>query len=187
MKLVDKILFYFEKFKFTDNKLTLVRITFLRTTFNRPEQKKLTKLSTTTWDLFHFIVEFHLKCSIFKYICSRILYKKSKQILVTSSSCVFHDNLFIPKYYSSIVSDESLNKNTFQTLLNKLFSWDRKDNGKIIKVYTANKIIKFKQQKYTKICSSRQQPNCWPWTGLIVFNSNGINKITKTADLTMEK
>ena len=48
MKLVDKILFYFEKFKFTDNKLTLVRITFLRTTFNRPEQKKLTKLSTTT-------------------------------------------------------------------------------------------------------------------------------------------
>ena len=107
---------------------------------------KIKKLSTTARDLFHFIVEFpklhNVWCNVQVYLFKDPIQKVETGTCDVLQPC-FYDNLFTQKYDRSIISHENLNKNTFQNLLNKLFSLDRQDNGGIIKGYTANKNIKF--------------------------------------------
>ena len=56
----------------------------------------------------------------------------------TSTNCVefelyFYKNLFDPNEKSKIISHRTLNKNTLQTIMNKIFSTDIKENEYILK------------------------------------------------------
>ena len=56
----------------------------------------------------------------------------------TSTNCVefelyFYKNLFDPNEKSKIISHRTLNKNTLQTIMNKIFSTDIKEDEYIIK------------------------------------------------------
>ena len=58
--------------------------------------------------------------------------------MLNISTLLFSEKFFGPKHESIIVNHKNLNKKTLQTLLNKLFSLDKKNNENIMQEYIAN-------------------------------------------------
>ena len=59
----------------------------------------------------------------------------------------FYDDLFGPRYDSTIINHVNLTKNTVQTLLNELFLLDKEMNEKTLETFIVNKDIKFGKYK----------------------------------------
>ena len=62
----------------------------------------------------------------------------------------FYDNLFFPDENSKLNSFKKLTKEMAVTLLNKIFSLDRKQNKEIINEYITEKNIKMTKRRVTK-------------------------------------
>lgn len=57
-KIINKILFGLEKFKFSDNRITVMETNLSRAAFQNLADKEKSKLSDTAQDLFNFLNQF---------------------------------------------------------------------------------------------------------------------------------
>lgn len=57
-KIINKILFGFEKFKFSDNRITVMETNLSRAAFQNLGDKEKSKHSETAQDLFNFLNQF---------------------------------------------------------------------------------------------------------------------------------
>ena len=97
--------------------------------------KKKDQLTDTAQNFFHLLEQF---AKLKGTRCMNILILENQLQDLTSTNCVefelyFYKNLFDPNEKSKIISHRTLNKNTLQTIMNKIFSTDIKENEYIIK------------------------------------------------------
>ena len=76
------------------------------------------------------------------YTCPKTKYKKPGIDACRIFQPYFYKNLFRPQCNTAILSHETLNKSTVQTLLNELFSLTKDTKKRILKEYMVNKNIK---------------------------------------------
>ena len=92
-------------------------------------------MTDTAQNVFHLLEQF---AKLKKSHCMNILILKNQIQDLTSPNCgqfqlYFYKNLFDPHEKSKIISHRTLNKSTLETIINKVFSSDIKENEHIVK------------------------------------------------------
>ena len=110
-------------------------MTFCVETWQKMSHKKKDQLADTASNFFHLLEQF---AKSKKTHCMNILILENQIQDLTSSTCghfqlYFYKNLLDPDEKSKIISHRTLNKSTLQTILNKIFSTDIKENEYIVK------------------------------------------------------
>ena len=104
-------------------------------TWQKMSHKRKDELTDTAQKFFHLLEQFaKLKMTH----CMNILILENQIQDLTSPNCgqfqlYFYKNLFDPNEKNKIVSHKTLNKGTLQTIMNKIFSTDVKENEYIVK------------------------------------------------------
>ena len=132
----NELLCNFKKCESKSNqKLELCTMTFCVETWQKMSHKKKDQLADTASNFFHLLEQF---AKSKKTHCMNILILENQIQDLTSSTCghfqlYFYKNLLDPDEKSKIISHRTLNKSTLQTILNKIFSTDIKENEYIVK------------------------------------------------------
>ena len=129
--IVDKILLGIEKMDKSDNKITLCKIKLNMGACKQLTKQEIESLSETAWNFFYFIQAFGTKLKLRGFINIWMVEDRLQDL--ESATCgifqiYFYQNLFNPDQNSKIQRETKLNKKTVETLLNKLFSLDDKEN-----------------------------------------------------------
>ena len=135
-EIINQLLYNFSKCKLKLNqKLSLCNMKFCVETWEKMQQKTKTQLTDTAQNLFHLLEQFaELKNSY----CINILILENTVQSLTSPNCgsfqlYFYKNLFDPDERSKILNHKTLNKRTFQTIINQIFSTEVEENEYLIK------------------------------------------------------
>ena len=135
-KLLNKILFGIEKFIKKDSKVTLIRLKFSMSEYEKI--KHANRLSTTTIGLLHLIHEYGKLHRIIDEVMVHLVDDQLQKL--DTDTCgifqlYFYVNLLTPVDGSSIIQDKTLSKSTLKKLLNEIFSLDRDNNEKLVEQF----------------------------------------------------
>ena len=128
----------------TDDKITLVDIKFSMKACENLSNKKIENLSDTAREFFYFVKSF---CDFLKVKNFLNMWMVEDPIQMPETvicgifQLYFYENLFNPKADRKIQNQKEMKVKTIETLLNELFSLDRKDNEKIIQQYALDRDI----------------------------------------------
>ena len=141
--ILNKILFGIQKFQTKDQKITLIRLKFSMSEYEKIKTGH--RLRETTQDLLHLMYEYGKLHNIKDVVTIHAVDDQLQEI--TSDTCgifqlYFYYNLFVPYENSSIVDDKKLTKKTVEKILNEIFSLDRETNEKIMENFAKEKDIK---------------------------------------------
>ena len=94
-------------------------------------KKEIDSLSETAGDFFYFIQAFGIRLKLRSFVNIWVVEDRIQDL--DSSTCgifqlYFYENLFNPGKSSKIQNESKLKKTTVETLLNKLFSLDEREN-----------------------------------------------------------
>ena len=94
-------------------------------------KEEIDSLSDTARDFFYFVQAFGIKLKLRSFVNIWMVEDRIQDL--ESSTCgifqlYFYENLFNPDENSKIQNETKLKKTTVETLLNKLFSLDDKEN-----------------------------------------------------------
>ena len=105
----------------------------------------MAKLSTTAVDFFHFIESFgelhNLEDKVTIWMLEDLI-QKLDTYTCGPFQLFFFENLFNPSENSKLKNHENLTKKTIETLLNKLFTTNEKENEEIIQNYMQERQIR---------------------------------------------
>ena len=145
MALINKILYDTKKFNGKDNILTLVTVTFSRENYEKLSQNEISKISSTTADLFHLINNLaelkRIKDEVILHFFDDQLQNETSDICGIFR-LYFHKNLFDSLKKSKIINDDKLTKNTILTLLNKIFLPSDQENEHVIEQFSKDSEIR---------------------------------------------
>ena len=104
-------------------------------TWQKMSQKTKDQLTDTAQNFFHLLEQF---AKLKKTHCMNVLILENSIQDIISSNCgefqlYFYKNLFDPDEKSKILSHQTLNKSTLETIINEIFSTDVDENEHIIK------------------------------------------------------
>ena len=138
-KIIDKLLYNFEKCKFNEAnmKINLCTMTFDTNVWDKLPKGKKNQLSETAGYFFHLLYEF-AKLKQTKKM--KIVIMENDLQDIKSSTCgifqlYFYKNLFDPSITSQIIHRNVLNTSTIQTLLNEIFTTQPEENERRIKLF----------------------------------------------------
>ena len=94
-------------------------------------KKEIDSLSETARDFFYFIQAFGIRLKLRSFVNIWVVEDRIQDL--DSATCgifqlYFYENLFNPDKSSKIQNESKLKKTTVETLLNKLFSLDEREN-----------------------------------------------------------
>ena len=115
----------------TDQKITLCKMKFNLGACKQLSKKEIYSLSYTAREFFYFVQAFGIKLKLRSFVNIWMVEDRIQDL--DSATCgifqlYFYDNLFNPDKNSKIQNETKLKKSTVETLLNKLFSLDDKEN-----------------------------------------------------------
>ena len=115
----------------TDQKITLCKMKFNLGACKQLSKKEIYSLSDTAREFFYFVQAFGIKLKLRSFVNIWMVEDRIQDL--DSATCgifqlYFYDNLFNPDKNSKIQNETKLKKSTVETLLNKLFSLDDKEN-----------------------------------------------------------
>ena len=134
--IINELLYNLKKCESKSNqKLKLCTMKFCVETWQKMSHKKKDQLTDTAQNFFHLLEQF---AKLKGTRCMNILILENQLQDLNSTNCgefqlYFYKNLFDPNEKSKISSHRTLNKNTLQTIMNKIFSTDIKENEYILK------------------------------------------------------
>ena len=134
--ITNKLLYNSKKFENKSNqKLRLCTIKFSVEMWEKMSHKTKDQLTDTAQNFFHLLEQF---AKLRKTHCMNILILENQIQDLVSLNCgqfqlYFYKSLFDPNKKSKILSHGTLNKNTLETIINKIFSPDINENECIIK------------------------------------------------------
>ena len=104
-------------------------------TWQKMSQKTKDQLTDTAQNFFHLLEQF---AKLKKTHCMNVLILENSIQDIISSNCgefqlYFYKNLFDPDEKSKILSHQTLNKSTLETIINKIFSTDVGENEQMTK------------------------------------------------------
>ena len=113
----------------TDQKITLCKIKFNLGACKELSKKEIDSLTDTARDFFYFFQAFGIKLKLRSFVNIWMVEDRIQDL--DSSTCgifqlYFYENLFNPD--SKIQNESKFKKSTVETLLNKLFSLDDREN-----------------------------------------------------------
>ena len=130
--IINKLLYNYEKCKLNSkiHKLQLCAMQFCVSTWQALDQKIKSQLTETAQIFFHLLEHF---AKLKKTNCINIIILENAIQDVEASTCgqfqlYLYKSLFDPDSESKILNHEKLTKQTLQTIINKIFSTDVKEN-----------------------------------------------------------
>ena len=135
-KIINKLLYNFKKCESkSSQKLKLCTMKFCVETWQKMSQKTKDQLTDTAQNFFHLLEQF---VKLKKTHCMNVLILENSIQDIISPNCrefqlYFYKNLFDPDEKSKILSHQTLNKSTLETIINEIFSTDVDENEHIIK------------------------------------------------------
>ena len=105
----------------------------------------MSRLTDTAKDFFHLPAKFTKVNNLSKEMTVIMLVDKIQEIYSDSCSLFqlyFYKNIFDPDENSKILNDERLAKKTIETLLNKIFSTNKKENESKVTDFAEEYILK---------------------------------------------
>ena len=135
-QIINQLLYNFGKCKIKSNeKLTLCSMKFCVETWEKMQQKTKSQLTQTAQNIFHLLEQF---AKLKKSRCKNILTRENAVQNLKTATCgsfqlYFYKNLFDPDEKSKIKNHKTLNKSTFQTIINEIFSSEIQENEYLIK------------------------------------------------------
>ena len=135
-KIINKLLYNFKKCESkSSQKLKLCTMKFCVETWQKMSQKTKDQLTDTAQNFFHLLEQF---AKLKKTHCMNVLILENSIQDIISPNCgefqlYFYKNLFDPDEKSKILSHQTLNKSTLETIINEIFSTDVDENEHIIK------------------------------------------------------
>ena len=135
-KIIHDLLYNFEKCDSkSSQKLKLCTMKFCIETWQKMSQKTKDQLTDTAQNFFHLLEQF---AKLKKTHCMNVLILEDTIQDLISPNCgkfqlYFYKNLFDPDERSKILSHQTLNKHTLDTIINEIFSTDVDENKHLIK------------------------------------------------------
>ena len=133
---MNELLYNFKKCESkSSTKLKLCTMKFCVETWQKLSQKTKDQLTDTAQNFFHLLEQF---AKLKKTHCLNVvILENSIQDLIIPNwgefQLYFYKNLFDPDKKSKILSHQTLNKSTLETIINEIFSTDVDENEHIIK------------------------------------------------------
>ena len=132
-KVINKLLYNFRKCESkSSQKLKLCTMKFCVETWQKMSQKTKDQLTDTAQNFFHLLEQF---AKLKKTHCMNVLILENdiQDLISREFQLYFYKNLFDPDEKSKILSHQTLNKSTLETIINEIFSTDVDENEHIIK------------------------------------------------------
>ena len=137
-KIISELLYNFKKCKSkSTQKLQLCIMNFCVETWQKMSQKTKDQLTDTVQNFFHLLEQL---AKLKKTHCMNVLILENDIQDLISPNCgefqlYFYKNLFDPDEKSKILSHQTLNKSTSETIINEIFSTDVGENEHVIKSF----------------------------------------------------
>ena len=138
-KIIDKLLYNFEKCKIDDAnaKIQLCTMTFDTNVWDKLPKNKKSQLNETATYFFHLLYQF-AKLKQSKQM--KIVIVETNLQELKSSTCgifqlYFYKNLFDPSIKSNIIEQKTLNTSTISVLLNEIFTLQTEENERRVKIF----------------------------------------------------
>ena len=131
-KVTENILFGTEQMPRTDDKITLVNISFNLNACKNLTKRELDALSDATTNFFHFVQAFGDKLKLCDFVNIWMVEDRVQDLNSVTYGVFqiyFYDSVFNPNENSKIQDKKRLNKRTIETLLNELFVLDDQDTN----------------------------------------------------------
>ena len=130
-EIIDKILIGIDKMDRTDEKITLCKIKFSLSACKELTEDEILSLSETARHFFYFIQSFGNKLKLRSFIDIWMVEDRLRDL--KSLTCgifqiYFYQKLFDPDENSEINGETKLSQKTVETLLNEIFTLDKKQN-----------------------------------------------------------
>ena len=135
-KIINELFYNFEKCDSkSSQKLKLCTMKFCIETWQKMSQKTKDQLTDTAQNFFHLLEQF---AKLKKTHCMNVLILEDTIQDLISPNCgkfqlYFYKNLFDPDERSKILSHQTLNKHSLDTIINEIFSTDVDENKNLIK------------------------------------------------------
>ena len=135
-KTINELLYNFKKCDSkSSQKLKLCTMKFCAQTWQKMSQKTKDQLTDTGQNFFHLLEQF---AKLKKTHCMNVLILENIIQDLISPNCgefqlYFYKNLFDPDERSKILSHQTLNKHSLDTIINEIFSTDVDENKHLIK------------------------------------------------------
>ena len=111
--------------------MSLVSLKFSIQTYYKLKKNEILKLTGTAEDFFHLLAKFAKVNNLSNEMTAVIVNDELQEIYSNSCSLFqlyFYINLFDPNDNSKILNDKQVTKTTVETMLNKIFSTNKKEN-----------------------------------------------------------
>ena len=111
--------------------MSLVSLKCSIQTYHKFKKNEISKLTGTAEDFFHLLAKFAKVNNLSNEMTAVIVNDELQEIYSNSCSLFqlcFYKNLFDPDDNSKILNDKQLTKATVETMLNKIFSTNKKGN-----------------------------------------------------------
>ena len=138
-KIIDKLLYNFEKCKIDDAnaKIQLCTMTFDTNVWDKLPKNKKSQLNETATYFFHLLYQF-AKLKQSKQM--KIVIVETNLQELKSSTCgifqlYFYKNLFDPSIKNNIIEQKTLNTSTIAILLNEIFTSETEENERRVKIF----------------------------------------------------
>ena len=131
-KVTENILFSTEQMPRTDDKITLVNISFNLNACKNLTKRELDALSDAATNFFHFVQAFGDKLKLCDFVNMWMVEDRVQNLNSVTYGVFqiyFYDSVFNPNENSKIQDKKQLNKRTIETLLNELFVLDDQDTN----------------------------------------------------------
>ena len=131
-KVTENILFSTEQMPRTDDKITLVNISFNLNACKNLTKRELDALSDAATNFFHFVQAFGDKLKLCDFVNMWMVEDRVQDLNSVTYGVFqiyFYDSVFNPNENSKIQDKKQLNKRTIETLLNELFVLDDQDTN----------------------------------------------------------
>ena len=135
-KIISELLYNFKKCESKSSQnLKFYTMKFCVKMWQKMSQKTKNQLTDTAQNFFHLLEQF---AKLKKTHCMNVLILENSIQDIISPNCrefqlYFYKNLFDPDEKSKILSHQTLNKSTLETIINEIFSTDVDENEHIIK------------------------------------------------------
>ena len=111
--------------------LSLASLKFSTDIYHKLKEREISKLTDTAKDFFDLLAEFTKVNNLSKEMTVLMPVNEIHEIYLDTCGLFqlyFYKNIFDPHENSKILNDEHLTKETIETLLNKIFSTNKKEN-----------------------------------------------------------
>ena len=141
--ILSKILKGFENLKENKAEVNLVKVNFVKNTYDKLSEGEKAALSETCLDFLHFIESFaeYEKQNIIHLWLLEDQIQDLKTDTCGYFQIYFYENLFFPSTDSVLQSHKQLTYDVIQTFLQELFSTNTNQNEKTINLYESEKSI----------------------------------------------